>query len=481
MNSTVAASPPRRGVPVLAPAKARERWARRRVAITWGLLVLNVLTFAPGASFIPIPSVVGKAITQGSLLVALLVALTVNRRVIVRPNVFLCLVSLLAIEAIMTSMQPEFLGSIYRTLRLAEFVAALWLLSPWWGRRDLLLVRCHLTAMSVVLGSVLVGLAVAPGHALAGGRLGGALWPIPATQVAHYAAVTTGLVVVLWLCGRIRGRATLLVVIVAGTILILTHTRTALIAMLTGILVAGLSLFAARARVRKSFAAAAVIVSIGAITLSSVVTTWLVRGDSGQLLTTLSGRTNVWQLIVNVPRNHFQVIFGFGLTNGVFNGLPIDSNWLVSYDDQGLFGVTVCATILLFLLVRAYFEPPGVQRALALLLVTYCLVASFTEVGFTDASTYMLDLTVAASLLVHSVGGSRPGPQPLPSGRPKRGIPGRRPGMRVVPKRARRSRHSRARGHAVRAVPRRDRWPWLRMRKGDRYQPFTVARPPAVG
>ncbi len=39
--------------------------------------------------------------------------------------------------------------------------------------------------------------------------------------------------------------------------------------------------------------------------------------------------------------------------------------------------------ILLFLFVTAFFQPPGVQRALALFLVTYCLVASFTEVGFT--------------------------------------------------------------------------------------------------
>ena len=39
-------------------------------------------------------------------------------------------------------------------------------------------------------------------------------------------------------------------------------------------------------------------------------------------------------------------------------------------------------------------------------LVTYCLVASFTEVGFTDVSPYLLDLTVAASLLVPSLEGS---------------------------------------------------------------------------
>jgi len=32
----------------------------------------------------------------------------------------------------------------------------------------------------------------------------------------------------------------------------------------------------------------------------------------------------------------------------------------------------------------------------------FCLVSSFTEDGFTDASIYLLDLTLAASLLMPS-------------------------------------------------------------------------------
>jgi hypothetical protein len=36
-------------------------------------------------------------------------------------------------------------------------------------------------------------------------------------------------------------------------------------------------------------------------------------------------------------------------------------------------------------------------------LITYCFVASFTEIGFTDITPYLLDLTVAASLLAPSV------------------------------------------------------------------------------
>jgi hypothetical protein len=191
-----------------------------------------------------------------------------------------------------------------------------------------------------------------------------------------------------------------LVVVPATTILLLTHTRTALLAMLTGLLVAGLSLIVAKARVRKLFAIGAIVVSIGAITLSGVVTTWLARGQSGQQITDLTGRTDVWTQVVSIPRNLYQVAFGFGLSNKSFNGLPIDSNWLASYYDQGLWGVLICAAILIFLLVSAYFYPRGPMRALALFLVVYCLVASFTETGFSDASTYLLELTLAASMLV---------------------------------------------------------------------------------
>ena len=56
--------------------------------------------------------------------------------------------------------------------------------------------------------------------------------------------------------------------------------------------------------------------------------------------------------------------------------------------------------MVLFLLVAAFFQPPGVRRALALFLITYCLVASFTQVGFAEPTTYLLELTLAASLLV---------------------------------------------------------------------------------
>ena len=405
MTSPTTAVRPRPGVPWVKPSEQSGRWLRRRVGIAWALLLLNVMTFYPKtwsgqALTVPIPASIGKLITQGALPAALLVALSTNRRLWIRPNVFLCLVSLLIVEGVATITQAPHLGTIYRTFRLAEFVAVLWLLTPWWGRRDLLLLRSHLAAISVVLGSVVLGLLVAPGHALAQGRLAGTLWPTPPTQVAEFAAVTMGLVVVLWLSNLVSGRVTLLVVAFTTAILLLTHTRTALIGAMAGLLVAGLSLFAWKSRVRKLFMTGAAVALIVALTLSRAVTAWLARGEGTQQLTNLTGRRLVWDAIVSIPRDWFQVLFGFGLSNKSFQGLPIDSNWLASYYDQGLFGVAVCAAMLIFLLLTAYFQPRGVQRALALFLVVYCVIASLTETGFTDASTYLLYLTLAASMLV---------------------------------------------------------------------------------
>jgi O-antigen/teichoic acid export membrane protein len=397
-SAPVAAPEVVRKVRVPTAAQIRERPVRRRVALVWSLLILDVLTYY--GSLIHVPSAAGKALTQAALPAALLVALTLNRRVIVRPNVFLCLVSLLVVEAIITALQPQHVGTVYRTFRLVEFVVTLWLLSPWWGRRDLLLVRCHLGALSTILGTVLLGLLVAPGRALNGHRLNGVLWAIPATQVAHYAAITAGLVVVLWLGGRLSGRVALLGGLTTVGMLILSHTRTALVGLVAGVVVAGLSLILARARARKFLAGTGILAAGAILTLSGVITTWLARGEGAQQLSNLTGRTKVWGPLLSFPRDRFQEIFGFGLSNSSFNGLPIDSNWLASYQEQGLIGVVICVAILLFLFVTAYFQPRGVPRALALFLVTYCLVASFTEVGFTDASMYLLDLTLAASLVV---------------------------------------------------------------------------------
>jgi hypothetical protein len=403
MTQTAVALHPR-GRATLSIDATRERRIRRTLLWTWGLLFLNVLTFYPKQSVFPIPSSVGKAITQGALQLAILLALSVNRKLLIRPNVMLSLMSLLAVGAVMSSLQSPHFGTIYRTVRLIEFIVALWLLTPWWGRRDMVLLRCHLWIMCMVTGSVLLGLLVAPNRALVYGRLSGAIWPIAATQVAHYAAVTVGLVVVLWFCAEMGGRSTIVITLISLLVLLLTHTRTALVGLVAGILISGLSLISAKPRVRRLFASAGVVLAVAVMAFSSFLAAWLARGEGTKEIFDLSGRTPVWNAILNFPRDTFQIIFGYGLSNASANGFAIDSNWLASYQELGLWGVMICASLLIFLLITAYFQPRGSHRALALFLITYCLVASFTEVGFTDANPYLLDLAVAAALLMSPVG-----------------------------------------------------------------------------
>jgi hypothetical protein len=379
--------------------------ARRRLGWVWGLLLFDVLTYtkSPG-NLIPLPSLVGKGLAAAALGVALVLVLTVNPRLLIRPNILLVLFTLLAVASLVMSIRGYFgFGTIYRCMRLFAFVAVLWLTTPWWGRRGMLLCRFHCRALAIVLASVAIGLAVSPNRALesaTGGRLGGILWPVPATQAAHYAAVFVGLTLMMWLAGAWRSRWTGLAVAGGLAVLLLTHTRTALVALLAGVLVGGLSLFLTRSRARKALYLTCVVAAFGALTLGPILGQWFSRGESEQQLTSLTGRTNAWTAVLATPRTEMNTLFGFGISNDSIDGLSIDSSWLSTYLDEGLIGDIIDGLVLLALLTVALCSPPGAGRAVALFLVVYCTIASFTETGLGQPSTYFLDLTVAMSALM---------------------------------------------------------------------------------
>ena len=90
--------------------------------------------------------------TQGALFVALVLALTINPRMRIRPNWFLGLYTVLAISSLMMSVRLVGLGTEYRSFRLIVFLFVLWLLTPWWGRRDLLVLRSQMWFILLILG-----------------------------------------------------------------------------------------------------------------------------------------------------------------------------------------------------------------------------------------------------------------------------------------------------------------------------------------
>jgi hypothetical protein len=396
-----------------------DRTARGRTGIStllrgplpvWAALFVNVLAFNPLPTVVPIPGPIGQLVTQGALILAILLALLANPGGVIRPSLFLVLLTMLAIVALMVSIHNEFmLASTYRASRFIGFTLVLWLLTPWWGRSDLPLLRAHITCLRIILLTVLVGVVLAPGAAFSyGGRLSGALWPIPPTQVAHYAAVLLACTVVLWFGGAVRGRTALWTLLGAGAALVGTHTRTALLAMTIGLAVAGASMFMGHARVRRTSALLGVLAVIAATFFAPLILNWLWRGQTVEDAAQLTGRTKVWSAIFAIRRPWLEELFGSGLSNKSFNGLSVDNGWLATYLDQGWFGIFVTAGLLLVVILLAVTHRRGIRRAVALFLVTYCLVASITETGLGDASPYLLNLAVAASLLATPVGRGRP-------------------------------------------------------------------------
>ena len=324
----------------------------------------------------------------------------------IRPNWFLGLYTLLAISSLMMSVRLVGLGTAYRGFRLIGFLFVLWLLTPWWGRRDLLVLRSQMRFLLLILGSVLLGVLISPGKEL-GGRLSGMLWQIPPTQVAHYAAEIAGLTALLWLCRLVSRRRALMVAVPALIVLMLTHTRTALMAMVVGLLVAGASLFLATRRVRKTFATVFVVVVVIVIPASPFLVNRLARGESGQQLQSLTGRTVVRSLVLSNHRPTTNLIFGSGLSNDSVtglsdpaqNGLPIDNSWVSIYQDQGIVGEVLVGGIFLLLLLTALLPGRGAYEGAGTLSIVDCMLAGFSESGLGGASQYLLDLTVAASLL----------------------------------------------------------------------------------
>jgi hypothetical protein len=381
----------------------------RMVGVIWALLILNTLGSTGAVTVIPLPRSVIQLVTMGALVGAFGLALAINLRMQIRPNAYLSLLTLLLMSSIIASAHLESgFGALFRCFRLTLFLSSLWLLSRWWDG-SLTFVRHHIRIFGVVLVSVIIGLVVSPGLAMPGaygGRLAGALWPLTPPQVGQYGAVIAGLTLLLWLGRRTDFRSVLVVVVPALALLLLSHTRTATVGLVIALVVAILSLTLTNVRARQVFAGFVLFVGFVAVALGSLVQAWFLRGQSADNFSSLTGRAKVWDALLAEPRTTSEQIFGIGLTDKSFNGLPIDNSWLAVYHEQGYVGIAIVAAFLLVLAVVAMLRPPSLERACAIFLITYCVSASYTEAGLGDASPYLLHLAVAGSLL--AAGGKKP-------------------------------------------------------------------------
>lgn len=381
------------------PSSATPKWA----GLAWALLILNTLGSTGAKTVIPLPRSVSQLVTMGSLMTAFVIALVLNKHLRIRPSAYLLLLTLLLGSSILASADlKEGAGALFRCFRLTVFVSTLWLLTRWWDG-GFSFVRYHIRTYAIVLASVAVGLVISPGNAMPeeyGGRLSGAVWPLTPPQIGQYAAVISGLTLLLWFGRRTTWRSALMIVVPVLGLLLLTHTRTATLGLVAGLAVAFLSMMLTSARARKVFAWTVGIGGVAGIVLAGVLQAWFLRGQSADNFSSLTGRAKVWDALLEAPRTTSEYIFGVGLTDKSYDGLPIDNSWLAIYHEQGFVGIALVAGFLLTLVVVAVLRPPSLARACAIFLITYCLSASYTEAGLGDASPYLLHLAVAASLLV---------------------------------------------------------------------------------
>ncbi|WP_330348063.1 O-antigen ligase domain-containing protein [Streptomyces sp. NBC_00582] len=374
----------------------------RIVGVVWGLLVLNTLGSTGARTIVPLPRSLIQMVTMGSLVAAFALALVVNPRVRIRASAYVFLLTLLLVPSLISSVdQGAGFGALFRCARLALFIGTLWLLSRWWDGGTTF-VRHHIRMYFAVLGTVAAGLVVSPGTALSGeygGRLVGVLWPLTPPQIGQYAAVIIGLTVLL-LMGRRTDRTSAAVVIVPSlALLVLTHTRTATLGLLVGLVLAIGSLILTSAAARRFFTWAVLCATVAAVVFSSALQAWFLRGQSQENFASLTGRAKVWHALLAAPRTTSQYLFGMGLGDKSFDGLPIDNSWLAVFNEQGVTGIALVAAIIVVLGGVALLRPPSLSRACAIFLISYCGIASYTEAGLGDASPYLLHLALAASLL----------------------------------------------------------------------------------
>lgn len=395
--------------------EARPAGPPKTVELIWGLLILNTLGSAGAQTIIPLPRSLIQMATMGALVSAFALALLLNLRLRLRASAFLSLLTVLLVLSVISSanLQSGY-GALFRCFRLTLFVGALWLLSRWWDGSGTF-VRFHIRMYFVVLVSVAAGLVASPGAAFPdvyGGRLVGALWPLTPPQIGQYAAVIIGLTVLLLLDGRTTRASAAAIIVPSLLLLALTHTRTATLGLIIGLVLAIGSLVMTSAAARRFFSWAVLFATVVGVGLSSLLQAWFLRGQSQENFSNLTGRAKVWDALLAAPRTTIEQVFGMGLGDKSFGGLPIDNSWLAVYNEQGLAGVTVVALVFVALGGVALLRPPSPARAAAIFLISYCAIASYTEAGLGDASPYLLHLTVAASLLAAP---ARPAALPAPA------------------------------------------------------------------
>jgi len=382
------------------------------VAVVWLLLELSVQPWSRSDSLGGTDS---SSLLKGVVLFACLLGLMVltpPRTRLVVPVVFRLYLLFTVVVILSALLLPSSLTIMVRAGRFMAGIAVLVLLFPLVKDRAHMFVRI-MFGVHLVLGlSVFAGMVLLPSQAwldgrnfAQGGRLMGAIMPMMPPRVGEIGAVVLGLGVLLWALRLLPLPLALVAVAMGAALIVLSRTRTAPLAALTGLLLAVLALrrHQGARRIFGVFLAA----GVAALPFVGTISTWALRGQDTSQLERLSGRTLVWDFILSQPLTDLTRWFGHGLGEkrillrrgeGDINYMAIDNSWLDSYWESGLVGLVLIVAAALAALIYALRTPEPGARAVAAFLCGYVLVASINESGLCDLSSMTLLLLASAQL-----------------------------------------------------------------------------------
>jgi len=242
------------------------------------------------------------------------------------------------------------------------------------------------TAMLLLAG---VGTATGLGSIAAEGRLYGGIPPLNANEIALLVSVP--LVVLAWRAvHRVALTREVLVVPVLLGVLLLTGTRTGLVAVLLAITL--VVVMAPRIPLPAfCLGVVAVPALLYLVLFSPYFDSYATRGDSASLLT-LNSRTVAWTAALDYPDTLTERLFGVGLS---VKQIPVsaqyrteqilDSTWMSAIVQTGVLGVVTLALLVVVTLLRALALAPP-YRSLTVAVLLMILIISFLESGLFDSS-----------------------------------------------------------------------------------------------
>jgi hypothetical protein len=371
---------------------------RRTATMVWILVFGSCLAWS--GFTIVIPARFEQLGTATAVVIAFWLALRLNPRLQLRGSWPVWLYAMLPVIALMPALSGSAggLGTIARASRFIFALAALALISPVWRRDPWVMVNAHARALRLCVGAALISLAIGLGQNHEG-RLIAQLPALQPPQVGQFAALLIGLSAIQMMSHSPRLPRTLPWMIAAVAALLLSQTRTPLIASAVGLGVAVVLLAVSHSRAREVVVTLVLLGPALVLVMEPAVQAFLTRGQNDELFSTLTGRTLAWAQVDTFPRTGFQELFGIGYGDKSINGLPIDNGYLAAYHEAGKLGLVVVCIAMAVILLRAFSYPKAANRALSIYLLTFVAVASYTETGIGDMSAYVMHVLLAGILL----------------------------------------------------------------------------------